>query len=76
MTIQVNDVRPAVINEELAAELDEYLSFRHVFRNIYGFELKGERVIHLAGKFDRTAAGFIREVTDFLHWFDKYLTDS
>ncbi len=37
----IKDTRPAVISEELAADLDEYLSFRHVFRNIYGFELKG-----------------------------------
>lgn len=35
MTIPARDVRPAVIPGELAAELDEYFSFRHVFRNIY-----------------------------------------
>jgi len=47
MTIPIKDVRPAVVSEELAAELDEYLSFRHLFRNIYGFELKGQRMVYL-----------------------------
>lgn len=44
MTIEIKGLRPEVISEDLAAELDDYLSFRHLFRNIYGFELKGERL--------------------------------
>lgn len=50
MTIPIKQIRPAVISEELAAGLDEYLSFRHVFSNIYGFELKGDRIDYLASK--------------------------
>ena len=50
MTVPLEGVRPPVLSEELAAELDEYLAFRHVFRNIYGFELKGERIIRLSEK--------------------------
>ncbi len=34
--------RPQVFDESLAAQLEEYLRFRHVFRNIYGFELRWE----------------------------------
>ena len=52
MTIEMKGIRPQVITEDLAAELDDYLSFRHVFRNIYGFELKGERLDRLVAKFD------------------------
>ena len=37
MTVAVPNVRPQVVSEDLAADLDEYL----LFRNIYGFELKG-----------------------------------
>ena len=66
MTIPVKEIRPAVISEELGAELDEYLSFRHVFRNIYGFELKGDRIGYLAGKFDKVAGRFIDEMKNFL----------
>lgn len=32
-----------VIDQELLAKLKEYLRFRHLFRNIYGFQLKWER---------------------------------
>jgi hypothetical protein len=75
-TIHVKDVRPAIISEELAAELDDYLSFRHVFRNIYGFELKGERINQLKDKFDRTAERFIQELTNFIDLLEDYLADS
>ncbi len=71
MTIAIKDVRPAVVSEELAAELDEYLSFRHLFRNIYGFELKGQRMVYLAGKFDRIAGGFIEEIKGFLDFLNR-----
>ncbi len=66
MTIPLREIRPAVITEELAAELDEYLSFRHVFRNIYGFELKGERIVYLSERFDGVAGRFIEEVRKWL----------
>ena len=73
MTISIKEVRPAVISEELAAELDEYLSFRHVFRNIYGFELKGERINYLARKFNKLADRFEKEIKDFLSFLNKEL---
>ena len=73
MTIPIKGLRPAVISEELAAELDEYLSFRHVFRHIYGFELKGERIGYLAEKFDRVANRVIQEIKEFLGFLYKEL---
>ncbi len=66
MTIPVKGVRPRVLSEELAADLDEYLSFRHVFRNIYGFELKGERIVRLVKKFDSMVDRVVTEVRRFL----------
>lgn len=36
-------IREAVINQDLLGKLREYLRFRHLFRHIYGFELKWER---------------------------------
>ncbi|MBI5407066.1 MAG: hypothetical protein HZA18_05160 [Nitrospirae bacterium] len=52
---------------------DEYLSFRHVFRNIYGFELKGERIDYLAKKFDKVVDRFIEEASKFLSFLNKEL---
>ena len=66
MTIAVEKLRPAAISEHLAAELDDYLSFRHVFRNIYGFELKGERLTRLAHKFESVSEQLHNEIRAFL----------
>lgn len=75
MTLPIKDIRPAVITEELAAELDDYLSFRHVFRNIYGFELKGDRINYLAERFDKIADRFISEIKIFLIFLNKELEE-
>ncbi len=74
MTIPVKELRPAVISEELAAALDEYLSFRHVFRNIYGFELKGDRITHLVSKFESVIDEFDRELRRFLAYLTRELS--
>ena len=66
MTLAVEGLRPAVISQELAAELDEYLSFRHVFRSIYGFELQGRRVGRLAEEMSDIGDRFVREIEGFL----------
>lgn len=44
MSLEIPEVRPRVITEELANDLDDYLRFRHLFRGIYGFELDVERM--------------------------------
>ena len=66
MTIKINDTRPPVITKKLAAELDEYLAFRYLFRNIYGFELEGERLDRLVEKFPAAVSLFLSEIDSFL----------
>jgi HepT-like protein len=66
MTIPVEGIRPRVISDELAADLDEFLAFRHLFRNIYGYELKGGRIDFLAGKLEQVAGRFKKEVREFV----------
>lgn len=73
MTIPIKGIRPAVLSESLAADLDEYLAFRHLFRNIYGFELKGERIGYLARRFDPVARRFQKEIKAFLSLLYKEL---
>jgi hypothetical protein len=73
MTVPIKGVRPALLSEELAADLDEYLSFRHLFRNSYGFELKGEGISYLARKFDPVAKKFFNETKKFLSLLDREL---
>jgi hypothetical protein len=40
MSTDIPDVRPPVISQDLERDLSEYLRFRHLFRNIYGFDLR------------------------------------
>lgn len=47
MATDLPGVRPAVLRRSTARALDEYLRFRHLFRNIYGHELRWNRLRHL-----------------------------
>ncbi len=69
LTIEIKNVRPPVISEQMAADLNDFLQFRHLFRNIYGFELKSDLLDRLVEKFDRTASRFVQEIKDFLKGF-------
>lgn len=51
-------IRGAVINEDLLGKLKEFLRFRHLFRNIYGFELKWNRF----EKLSRSLSGILIEL--------------
>ena len=74
MTIPIEGLRPSVISQELAADLDEFLAFRHLFRNIYGFELKGDRIDYLAEKFEQVSGKFEEEIRAFLSSLRKELS--
>ncbi len=41
------ETRPSVISDKLKERLKEYLGFRHLFRNIYGLELKWHKLSDL-----------------------------
>jgi len=43
MTLSIPEVRPPVLSKETAKMLDEFRSFRHVFRNVYGFNLASDK---------------------------------
>ena len=71
MTIPITGLRPRVISDELAADLEEFMAFRHLFRNIYGFELKGGRIDYLVEKFEGVARSFRKEIAGFLALLKK-----
>lgn len=66
MTLSLKSVRPPVISREMAKELEPFLSFRHRFRNRYGFELEWERMEALVLSMPGTAERFSREIMSFL----------
>ena len=47
MQAEVEDIRPALLDEILAERIEEYLRFRHRFRHSYGPELIWEKMVPL-----------------------------
>lgn len=68
MTLDIPEVRPAVIDQGLARTLGEYLRFRHVFRNVYGGVLEAERMASLEKRLPETLAAFRDRVETFVAW--------
>lgn len=66
MTIAVPGLRPAVISAELQECLSEYLRFRHLFRNLYGFELRWSRLQELGVNLEKVLALFTKDINDFM----------
>lgn len=48
MSAEIPNLRPPVITLETRDALEEYCAFRHVVRNIYTFNLRLDRIQHLA----------------------------
>lgn len=47
MTLELPGVRPRALRPEIEQRLVEYLKFRHVYRNLYSFHLRWDRVREL-----------------------------
>lgn len=65
MTLVVPELRPAVIAKTTAAKLDKYRAFRHVFRNVYGFNLDSDRLQDLLADFPATLAALRSDLEAF-----------
>jgi hypothetical protein len=71
MCLEVEGTRPAVISEELHRELGDFAAFRHVVRNIYGYELDPQRIDRLLDKYPPTWERFRGEMTNFTAWMHQ-----
>lgn len=68
MSLEIPEVRPAVIDQELARSLGDFRRLRHVFRNVYGFALEDQRMRPLEERLPAVLAAFRRQVGEFLAW--------
>lgn len=62
--------RNRIISEDLMRRLKEYLRFRHLFRHIYGFELKWDRIKPLCINLENLLNQLRREINKFLKILD------
>ena len=70
MTLDISPTRPSVLNDEVVGQLDEYLRFRHLIRNIYATNLDPRRV----GELVRTLPSLWTAVKTQLEAFASFLT--
>lgn len=63
---EARGARPAVISSDLRTRLQDYLGFRHFFRNAYSFRFDWEEMSPLVFECENTFQQFSREMTAFL----------
>ena len=66
MQLDIPRIRPALLSERTASDLDKLRRFRHRFRHSYAVELDSEKVAALAGKVQRIREDFARDLERFL----------
>jgi hypothetical protein len=71
MTTELETVRPAVLDRATARQLDDYLRFRHLFRNLYGFDLDWERCSRLLDGMPETFGRLENELAAFIQFLKK-----
>jgi hypothetical protein len=66
MTLNVPGLRVPVISTDTAQKLNHYRSFRHVFRNVYGFELSFNRIKELLELLPDTSVSIKKDLDNFI----------
>ena len=69
MGTHIEMVPPAVLDHEMVRQFDEYVRFRHLFRNMYGFDLEWERCRELLNDVPTTFETLAQQ----LSLFDEFL---
>ena len=71
MTLDIPNIRKRVIDDDLKDILYDFLRFRHIFRNIYGFRLNWEKMGYLVESIESTQKLVSKQITDFLEFLKK-----
>ncbi|HME52615.1 MAG TPA: hypothetical protein VKM55_10380 [Candidatus Lokiarchaeia archaeon] len=66
MAIAIPNIRDRVIDDSVKQELYEYLRFRHLFRNVYGANLKWAKIENLVNDLDSVRNHVKEQITQFL----------
>jgi len=70
-TYTLPGIRPAIISKKTMSQLDKYRAFRHVFRNVYGFNLHHEKLGELLRELPNTIDLFKADVQKFMNFLDE-----
>jgi len=75
MALAIPGVRVAVISKETKGKLDELRGFRHVFRNMYGFNLDPEKLRALLTKLPAISSAAKKDLAKFFQQMDRLLLE-
>jgi hypothetical protein len=70
MALELPGLRPAVLTCATVRQLEEFLRFRHLYRNVYGFELEWNRLRPLLTRAEPTWAALRADLVTFLTFVD------
>ncbi len=70
MNLEIPSIRKQVIDNDLKEILYDYLRFRHIFRNVYGFKLNWDKIGHLVKSIESTQKKIDKQITNFLEFLD------
>ena len=70
MTLEIPEVRPAVIRPTTRTVLDEYLRFRHWVRNLYTWDFIPKRVGELIDQLPATLQALMEDLNRFRQFLD------
>lgn len=73
MTLEISGVRPLLISPETAKKLDQLRAFRHLFRNVYGFNLSPEKIKELLSQLPKLSLLFKHDISLFMEKMRKLL---
>lgn len=74
MTLDLSPLRPAVIDDEAAACLDEMRRFRHLFRSAYGIDFDPQRLGLVLAQSQKLRPIFAAQIERFLKFVVELLT--
>lgn len=67
MSVELPGIRPVVFDKNLYHQLEEYLKFRHLVRNVYGFQLEYGRFAHLVDQMEKVVSEVGQQLTNFFN---------
>ena len=70
-TYNIPEIRPAIISKKTMDKLDKYRAFRHVFRNVYGFNLDAVRIKELVLELPDTIDLFKDDIKKFQNLLEE-----
>jgi hypothetical protein len=71
MALTIPNIRPNVISNATKMELYDFLRFRHVFRNVYSFNLDQKKMEPLVANFENKLTTIKKELGQFIAWVNR-----